>query len=246
MLAHVGLFRLGVAADAAMAMADVALAVLLYLLLRSVSPALSLTAMVFRLVQSAIIGTNLLNQQTALLMLSEGLGGTGTPAASAFSTDQLAMLAAYSLERHAYGYDLGLLFFGVNCLLVGYLVIRAGFLPTLLGYALAASGIVYLVGSTLRILAPALSDAFALAYIVPLLAESALALWLLLRGVDRGAFGKRTAEPSGGERTATEPAISADARNRDRTRRPAPPGRAPHDRSHRRAATARGSPAPAR
>ena len=155
--------------------------VLLFLLLRPVSPALALAAMVFRLVQSAIIGANLLNAQTALLLLEGGVA-----AASGLGADGVAALAAISLERHAYGYDIALLFFGVNSLLVGYLVVRSGFLPAVIGYALAAAGAVYLVGSGLRLLVPDWVDLFELAYLVPLVAESAFALWLLVRGVDRG------------------------------------------------------------
>jgi hypothetical protein len=43
------------------------------------------------------------------------------------------------------------------------------------------------------ILAPALSGAFEAAYVVPLLAESALCLWLLIRGLP----GRRLSAPEG-------------------------------------------------
>jgi hypothetical protein len=163
------LLRLSLAADTLMAVFDVALAVLLFVLLRPVSALLSLVAMAFRLIQAAVIGAALLNQQAALLVLG---GGGGQE------------LAALFLDLQSHGYDLGLIFFGVNSLVTGYLVYRSGFLPRLVGAGVIAAGIVYLAGSYLRILAPGWVDAFAPAYAVPLVAETAFCLWLLLRGVD--------------------------------------------------------------
>lgn len=178
-LAQPLLFRLGLAADAVMALCDVALAVLLYVLLRPVGPVLSLMAMVFRLVQTAILGANLLNPSQALLLLEKG------PALGGFDMAQLGTLAQLSLDAHGLGYDLGLLFFGISCLCLGVLLIRARYFPRALGPLVAAAGAVYLAGSALRLLAPALSDAFAPAYALPLLAELSFCLWLLLRGIDR-------------------------------------------------------------
>ncbi len=170
------LFRLSILADAVMATADVALAALLFILFRPVSLTLSLMAMVFRLVQAAILGMNLLHLQEVTLIL-----GAGLPAES-------ALLAVH---KHAYGYDMGLIFFGVNSVLTGYLVVRSGFLPRTIGALLAGAGLVYLAGSTLRILAPGAVEAFQVAYVLPLVAESAMALWLIVRAVDAGAWRDR-------------------------------------------------------
>jgi len=156
------------AADTVMALADVALAVLLYQLLRPVSAPVALAALVFRLVQAGLIAASLLFQAGALLAL-EMQGEAGA------ATAQLAM----ALQAH--GYDLGLVFFGVNCLLTGWLLARAGARPALLGWLIAASGLVYIAGSALRFLAPELGAAFAPAYLLPMLAESGFCLWLLLR-----------------------------------------------------------------
>lgn len=177
-LAAPGLFRLGFAADAVMALCDVALAVLLYLLLRPVSQPLALLAMVFRLIQTSILGVNLLNHYAALMILDGG------NTLVAFEADQLNAMALYLLNVHSHGYDLGLLFFGINSLLVGYLLFVAGGAPRRLGVLMAAAGIVYLVGSTIRFLLPDASPAFAPVYVVPLVAESAFCLWLLFRGGD--------------------------------------------------------------
>jgi hypothetical protein len=175
-LAREGLFRLSLALDVAMGLSDAGLAVLLFVLLRPAGPTLALTAMVFRLVQTAILGANLLNQQAALLAL------TG-PAPAEPEALALLMLATQSA-----GYDLALFFFGVASVMLGVLIFRSGYLPRGLGVLLAAAGAVYLTGSALRFLAPTLWEVFAPAYGVTILAETALALWLVLRGVDAAAW----------------------------------------------------------
>lgn len=162
-LAAEGAVRLSLAADTVMGLADAGLAVLLFLLLRPVSLSLALAAMVFRLIQNALIGANLLNQQAAL---------------AAAGSDPAR--AAEALALHAFGYDLALIFFGVSCLMMAALILRSGWIPRLIGFGIGASGLVYLTGSYLRILAPGLADSFAPAYAICLLAELAFALWLLL------------------------------------------------------------------
>ncbi len=161
-------FRLSILADVIMAVADAALAILLFLMFRSVSAGLALSALVFRLLQSGLIAAGLLNLQAALLV-----------------TD--ADLALSFITLHAYGYDLGLIFFGVNCLLTAHLMINSGFVPRLLGIGIGVSGLVYLTGSTLRFAAPDLHSFAAPAYLLPLIAETAFCLWLLiLPGYGRG------------------------------------------------------------
>lgn len=171
-----GLFRAGLAADTVMALCDVGLAVLLYVLLKPAGALLALAAMVFRLVQTAVLGANLLNQHMALVLL----GGSGNSPGGG----RREALALAFLDLHADGYDLALVFFGVASLLVGTLIARSGFLPRVLGWLVGAAGIVYLAGSFLNFLAPSAAADFAPAYLVPLVAETALALWLLFRGVD--------------------------------------------------------------
>jgi hypothetical protein len=173
-----GAFRLGFLADSVMAICDVALAVLLFVLLKPVNATLALLAMVFRLTQTAVLALNLLNYYAALLLL-EGKGF-----AAAFDPAQLQSLSYLFLDLHAHGYDLGLLLFGVHCLLLGYLIIRARYFPKTIGIMIAAGGLVYLLGSYAHFLAPGYGSALVPLYAVPLVAELSLCLWLLFKGVD--------------------------------------------------------------
>lgn len=167
-------FQLAIAADMIMALADIALALLLYRLFRSVAPMLALAAMVFRLVQAVLIAANLMNMQIAWLLL------TGAQDIAALGVEQHEAISNLFLHVHAHGYDLGLVFFGVNSILMGLLVWRADFLPGWLGVGLVITGCIYMLGSALRFFAPAAHESFLPVYGITLLMESAFCLWLLL------------------------------------------------------------------
>ena len=171
------LFRLGFFLDSVMLLCDVALAVALYLIFRPVSHALSLTAAAFRLTQAAVLGVNLLCYYAAWLVL------TVPSYAGSFDTAQLGSLAMLALDLHGHGYDLGLLFFGISNLILGYLIIRSRLFPGILGYGLIAAAVVYLLGGYVRFMVPDLYPAMQPAYLVPLIAELAFCLWLLTKGV---------------------------------------------------------------
>ena len=172
LLASQGLFALSLAADTVMAMADIALAIVLAALFWTVAPVLAAMAAAFRLIQAATIAAALVAYHGALLILQQG----GPGAAGA---------AGIALALHGDGYDLGLAFFGVNSLLTGWLVIRSRLLPRLIGVGVAAAGLVYLAGSAAVFLAPDLVPVITPAYGVPILAESDMALGLLLLGLRR-------------------------------------------------------------
>ncbi len=167
-------FRVGILADVAMVLADVALGVVLYVLLAPAGRTLSRLAMTMRLAQAAVLGLNLVHLQQALSFAH----------ASGLDAATRDVLVVSSLDAHAAGYDLGLFFFAVDCLLVGWLIYRSGFLPRMLGVGIVVSGGVYLVGSTLRFVAPDLAASFAVVYVVPLVAELALSVWLLAGRLD--------------------------------------------------------------
>ncbi len=169
-LAAPGQFRLAIAADLVMALCDAGLAILLYLVFRSVAPGLALSAMVFRLIQTVLIAANLMAMQTAWLLIS---GGESVASANA--------LALVFLDLHGHGYDLGLVFFGINSLIMGVLVWRSGLFARVFGVGLMIAGLVYLAGSGLRFFAPELSSAFVPAYGLTILAETAFCLRLLFQ-----------------------------------------------------------------
>lgn len=171
------LFRLGFSADSIMLLSDVAIAILFYVLLRPVNKTLALIAAAFRLIQAAILGFNLLNYYAALLIL------TGAGFSNVFATEQLHALASLFLNLHSHGYDLGLLFFGLSNLILGYLIIRSGYFPAILGYGLIAAAVMYLTGSFTHFLLPDYVSMIEPIYIIPLISELSFCLWLLIKGI---------------------------------------------------------------
>jgi hypothetical protein len=143
--------------------------------------------MCFRLTQTAVIALNLLHYHAAMLLLS-GSGYSETLGAS-----QLNALTSFFLDLHAHGYDLGLILFGLHCVLLGYLIFRSRYMPKVLGGLVVAAGFVYLIGSYTRFLAPGLVAAVSPIYIVAIVSELALCLWLLVKGVNMQRWEEMTA-----------------------------------------------------
>lgn len=172
-LAAERLYRASLASEFLMLVADVLLVGLLYALFKGVSRNLALLAACFRLVHAAIVGANLLNSYKPLLLLK---GAAPAPE-----------LALRALEAQAFGYTIGLVFFGVHCLLLGALVWRAGFLPRVLGALLVVAGLGYLVDGFAQTLLANYADyegVFEATVFGPaFVGELAFCLWLLIRGV---------------------------------------------------------------
>ena len=184
------LFRLGFAADLVVFLCDVALAVVLYFLFRNVSRTLSLAAAAFRLTQTAIIGLNLLNMFGALLILREA------DYLATFSQRQSEELALLLLDMHSYGYTLGLTFFGVSTVTIGYLALRSGVVPKVLCALLGLAGIGYMVDSCAFFLAPGYDGSISPILLAPaLIGEVWFAFWLLLRGGALTQLAAREGEP---------------------------------------------------
>ena len=137
----------------------------------------SMAAAAFRLTQAAVLGFNLLLYYAAVLLLS------GETYRAVFTPQELHSLALLFLEIHSHGYDLGLLFFGISSLIVGSLVRRSGYLPSMLGYGLITAGMVYLAGSFIRFAVPSDFSIVQPAYVIPLVVELAFCSWLLVKGL---------------------------------------------------------------
>ena len=178
-MAAPGLFRLGFVSDLVAFMSDAVVSVLLYVLLRPVSRTVSLLAAAFRLLaHPAIAAINLLNHYAALLLLQ------GDAYLSVFTTDQLHALASLFLNMHGYGYLIAGAFFGVHCLILGYLLFKSDYFPGILGIMMAIAALGYLTESFGNFLFPGHGDVLAWFVAVPaVLGEFSLTLWLLIKGI---------------------------------------------------------------
>jgi hypothetical protein len=182
------LFRVGLVGEMLTCVCDVALALILYVLLRPVSKNLALLAAFFRLTFVGIYGVTKLFEIAALVALGGG------DYLKALGPSQLHDLAYVSLRVHSLGYGASLLFFGVCCILFGHLIERSGYLPRLLGILLAIAGYGYVGFSVAQLLSPAFAARVLFPWVFPVafLAESALCLWLLVKGVNMSNWTERT------------------------------------------------------
>jgi hypothetical protein len=162
-------------------------------LFKAVSRSVSLLAAFFSLVGCAIQASACLFQLAALVVL-------GSPHyLSVFKVEQLHALALMFLELYALAYNVGLVFFGFYCLLIGYLIFRSTFLPRILGAPMAFAGLAWLT-----FLSPPLAS-----YLSPYnlavgaLAELSLTLWLLVMGVKAEPC-REQASPPGGKNSRRE------------------------------------------
>jgi hypothetical protein len=172
------LWRLGVAGELTLLTCAIALALVLYVLLRPVNRDLALMAVFFNLVCIAIEGVAAVSLWTALFP------ATDASYARAFSSEQLAVMAALSVRSHTAGFGIALVFFGVECVILGHLISRSGYLPRWSGVLMQIAGVCYVVNSFALLLSPPLSSRLFPAVLVPsFIAELSFALWLLVRGV---------------------------------------------------------------
>jgi len=143
------LFRVGLAGEMLTCVCDVALAMILYVLLKPVSKNLALLAAFFRLTFVGIYGVAKLFEIAALVVLGRA------DDLKAFEPQQLHALAYMWLSVHGHGYGVSLLFFGFCCVLFGYLIHKSGYLPRIIGVLLVIGGLGYVVFSLAQMLAPA-------------------------------------------------------------------------------------------
>src|ERR1700761_151649 len=145
---------------------DLAVAFLLYELLRPVYRSLSLIAALFRVLFITVMSVTSLNYFGILHVFQK----------------------SRSPEAFDAGYGIALIPFGISCLLIGYLVFRSTFLPRTLGVLMAIAGGAYLI-----FLRPALGARLFVPWIVvpAVVGEASLTLWLLIMGVNSARWNQQ-------------------------------------------------------
>jgi hypothetical protein len=173
------LWRVSFANELFMLTCTVALTLIFYVLLRPVNRDLALLAVFFNLVSIALEAANELNLMATLFPL------VNADYLRVFSPEQLHALAYLPIKAYGYGFGASLIFFGCECLVLGYLIFRSGYLPKALGVLMQIAGLSYLTNSFALILSPSLADRLFPAVLLPaLVGEASLCLWLLAKGVN--------------------------------------------------------------
>lgn len=185
-LAAPTLWQLGVLANTVVVVCALPLLWIEYLLLRPVSRHLVLLALLLNLVSLAVEAVSKL----FLLLVLPTL--TNTEYRAAFGPAQQAVLVNLELRAHDIAFNIALVFFGLTCLVNGYLIFRSGYLPKAVGILLQLAGACYLVACCAALFASALAEVLIPSILLPpLVGELCLCLWLLLRGVDSAKWQER-------------------------------------------------------
>ncbi len=171
-------YRLGFAAELIALLCNVPLALIFYELFKVVNQRGILLVVLFSLLGTAVESVDLLNHLAPLTLLGGGRY------LSAIPTEQLQAQAYLSLKLFELGFAISLVFFGMFCLLLGYLIFRSGFLPRIIGALLAFQGLCYLTNSFVDFLAPGLASLAFSILAISAVGEISLCLWLLVMGVN--------------------------------------------------------------
>src|SRR5436309_10265686 len=177
-LAHEQLYRLGFAAAVVVVICNLPLGLIFFELFKVVNPRLALLALLFIAVSATIEAINLFNYIEPLFTFSL------PEYASAFKAVELQALARGPIRMFGYAFSVSLTFFGVFCALIGVLIFRSKFLPSIIGLLMIVAGVTYWINSFRLFLA------LPIPYIqwITLIAELSLALWLLVVGVNEAKW----------------------------------------------------------
>ncbi len=188
-MAAESLWRIGIAGDIIMHVFDIPLMLVLYVLLKPVNKNLASLAVLFNLIQTAVLAANKLN----LLMPLSLLGNADY--LRVFEPGQLYALSYLFVRAHDNGFGIGLIFFGFACLIYGYLLFRSGYFPRAIGALIVIAGLSYLTSSFMLILAPVYAGIVLPVLVLALVGELSLGLWLTVRGVNVTVWDKRASLP---------------------------------------------------
>jgi hypothetical protein len=173
-LADTSLYRLGFTIFMLEMVAQVAMTMLYYDLLKPVNRSVARLAAIIGLIGCGIKTLARLFYYAPLLLLG------GAPYLAPIEPEQLEALSLAFIEINSQGAAIGLIFFGFESLLHGWLVFRSGFLPRFLGVLSMIAGLGWLT-----FLSPPLGyQAFMFVALFALIGSVATIGWLLIRGVD--------------------------------------------------------------
>jgi hypothetical protein len=178
-VAHPTLFRLSFASYLVEGFCDIVLCILWYVILRPVNRNLALIAafigvvsmITFAIAQAGFWASSLIVQETAGM--------------ASFSPEQRHALAFLSLRISTMIASLFLCFYGTATVIRGFLILRSGYLPKLLGVLLMFGGAGFILSSLTYILAPSYRSGYML---LPMAVGGIpLTFWLLFKGLKRTA-----------------------------------------------------------
>lgn len=152
---------------------DIVVAWALYVFLAPVSKSLSLVTAWFRLLYTGVYlvaVTNLIKVYT----LTEG-----SSYFNSHSSEQVSEFILFYIKSYKYEWFFGLVLFGLYLMLLGFLVLKACYIPKVMGWFLIIAGLGYVIGHSKVFLFPELNTSFSM---ITAMGELVFMLWLLIKG----------------------------------------------------------------
>ncbi len=173
------LFRTGIFSWLVVLICDVLAAWGLYIFLRPVNKELSLLTAWLRLVYIAILAISILNYVKVLLLIN------GSDYISALTTVQFQSQVMLHLTAFDEMWSIGLIVFGLHVGVLGYLSFKSGYIPKTFGVLLIIAFAGYIITNLGNLLVPGYDNykrLLGFIFLLPMLSEVALGLWLLIKG----------------------------------------------------------------
>lgn len=179
LLAHESRFRFGIAADVISGLSYLGVTALLYRLLKPVDSRVSTAAAFFGVAGVAIGGMAFIGKLAAVILASGGAVRAALPAS------QIQALTWFALTLRDQVFSIGMIFFGVQCVLAGLLIARSRLMPSAVGWLLALGGGSYEILAFASVLQPHVGPRLMLLVMpLALVGEGVTTLWLLAKGIN--------------------------------------------------------------
>lgn len=172
---HATQFRIGFVINLFSAVLFLLAAWALYVLLKPVNKDLALLFLLFNVAGFAVWLFSSLCLFGSLVILN------GAETSKAFQPDQLQALAMFFFGVYKTGVVIAQVPYGIWLFPLGYLVLRSGFLPNILGMLLITDGICQFVYVCQRLILPDLGIIAYPCMVISFIAEVSLALWLAIK-----------------------------------------------------------------
>lgn len=169
-------YRLGILTGLVTLLLFIFLVERLYKLFRDVDRSQALLMVLLVAIGVSVALANMLNKFAPLVLLSD------TDYLSVLTKPQLESLALGFLRFHSGGAIVSMAFWGLWLFPFGFLVIKSGFLPRVLGYLLLVAGFTYTITSITSLMLPEQSQLVSRIMMPLYIAEVPIILWLLIKG----------------------------------------------------------------
>lgn len=176
LLANQTLFQLGVLADSAVILFELAITAILYQMFRQVGPKMAMAALISRAGMITVMGINLLLWVMPYILLTMP---------TVWDSASLHAMVQFCFDAHAMGVFVWQLFFGVHLLALGWLILKSDVVPHLLGRGLFIGAFGYLIQGIAKLTfvdVAAISHTYIALLVIVTVSEVSFGLWLLIRG----------------------------------------------------------------